>query len=63
MHNHVRELRMAFGWTQAELAQKLAVSRQTVNTIETGRYDPSLKLAFRIAKVFHKTVDAIFGHR
>lgn len=60
MTNDVRELRETHGWSQAELAERLAVSRQTVNAIETGRYDPSLPLAFRIAKVFHKPIEAIF---
>ena len=60
MHNQIRELRRTHGWSQAELAQRLAVSRQTVNAIETGRYDPSLPLALRIARVFHKHVEAIF---
>ena len=61
MNNDVRELRESHGWSQAELADRLAVSRQTVNAIETGRYDPSLPLAFRIAKVFHKPIEAIFA--
>ncbi|HKE49712.1 MAG TPA: helix-turn-helix transcriptional regulator [Rhodanobacteraceae bacterium] len=60
MNNELRELREARGWSQAELADRLAVSRQTVNAIETGRYDPSLPLAFRIAKVFHKPIEGIF---
>jgi len=47
-------------WTQADLAEKLAVSRQTINAIETERYDPSLPLAFKIAKLFHKPVEGIF---
>src|SRR6478735_808498 len=49
MQSRVRELREAQGWSQGELAERLAVSRQTVNAIETGKYDPSLPLAFRIA--------------
>jgi putative transcriptional regulator len=60
VNNEVRELRESHGWSQAELADRLTVSRQTVNAIETGRYDPSLPLAFRIAKVFHKPIEAIF---
>jgi len=60
VNNELRELREARGWSQAELADRLAVSRQTVNAIETGRYDPSLPLAFRIAKVFHKPIEGIF---
>jgi putative transcriptional regulator len=58
--NSVRELRGQFSWTQADLADKLGVSRQTVNAIETEKYDPSLPLALKIAKVFHKTVEEIF---
>jgi putative transcriptional regulator len=60
MNNRVRELREAKGWSQGDLATELAVSRQTVNAIETGKYDPSLPLAFRIAKLFRKTIEAIF---
>jgi putative transcriptional regulator len=61
MNNDIRELREAHGWSQAELAERLAVSRQTVNAIETGRYDPSLPLAFRIARLFHKSIEVIFS--
>ena len=60
MNNDVRELREAHGWSQSELALRLLVSRQTVNAIETGRYDPSLPLAFRIARLFHAPIEAIF---
>jgi putative transcriptional regulator len=60
MRNTVRELRTERGWTQAELAQKLAVSRNSVNAIETGRYEPSLTLALRIARVFGTSVEQIF---
>jgi putative transcriptional regulator len=60
MNNRVRELREAKGWSQGDLATQLAVSRQTVNAIENGKYDPSLPLAFRIAKLFRKTSEAIF---
>jgi putative transcriptional regulator len=60
MNNQVRALREAKGWSQGELAEQLAVSRQTVNAIETGKYDPSLPLAFRIAKLFRKPIEAIF---
>lgn len=60
MNNKVRELRSARGWSQGDLAEKLDVSRQTVNAIETGKYDPSLPLAFRIAKLFHLTIESIF---
>jgi len=60
MNNQVRALREAKGWSQGELAEQLAVSRQTVNAIETGKYDPSLPLAFRIARLFRKPIEAIF---
>jgi putative transcriptional regulator len=60
MKNHVRELRSQKGWSQAELADKLNVSRQTVNAIETERYDPSLPLAFALAKLFRCKLEDIF---
>ena len=60
MNNDVRELRESHGWSQGELAERLLVSRQTVNAIETGRYDPSLPLAFRMARLFHTPIEAIF---
>jgi putative transcriptional regulator len=60
MKNRLRVLRAERCWSQAELAERLAVSRQTVNAIETERYDPSLPLAFRIAKVFEAPIEAIF---
>lgn len=60
MNNRVRELRETRGWSQGELGEQLGVSRQTVNAIETGKYDPSLPLAFRIAKLFRKSIEAIF---
>jgi len=60
MDSRVRELREAQGWSQGELAERLAVSRQTVNAIETGKYDPSLPLAFRIARLFDAPLEAIF---
>ncbi len=60
MNNRIRELRAARGWSQAALADLLDVSRQTVNAIETGRYDPSLPLAFAIARVFGTSIEAIF---
>jgi putative transcriptional regulator len=60
MNNHVRALHTENSWPQGELAERLHVSRQTVNAIETGRYDPSLPLAFRIAKRFCKSIEAIF---
>ena len=56
----LRELRAEHEWSQGELAKKLDVSRQTVNAIETGRYEPSLSLAFRIAKLFGKPIERIF---
>ena len=60
MKNHVRELRSRKGWSQAELADRLNVSRQTVNAIETERYDPSLPLAFALAKLFRCGLEDIF---
>ncbi|HEY2798922.1 MAG TPA: helix-turn-helix transcriptional regulator [Thermoanaerobaculia bacterium] len=60
MKNHLHVLRAEREWSQAELAQRLSVSRQTVNAVETGRYDPSLPLAFRIAKLFGKLIEEIF---
>ena len=60
MDSRVRELREAQGWSQGELAERLAVSRQTVNAIETGKYDPSLPLAFRISRLFDAPLEAIF---
>jgi len=60
MDSRVRELREAQGWSQGELAERLAVSRQTVNAIETGKYDPSLPLAFRIAHLFRAPLETIF---
>lgn len=60
MKNHLRVLRAERGWSQAELAEKLGVSRQTVNAIETDRYDPSLPLAFGIARAFGKLIEEIF---
>ncbi len=60
MKNHLRTLRAERGWSQEELARTLKVSRQTVNAIETGKYDPSLPLAFRVAKVFDRPIEAIF---
>ncbi len=60
MNNRLRELRAQRGWSQADLAERLGVSRQTVNSIETGKYDPSLPLAFRIARVFGRPIEGIF---
>jgi len=58
--NSLSELRTQRGWTQGQLAAQLRVSRQTVNAIETGRYDPSLPLAFAIAKLFKQRIEDIF---
>jgi putative transcriptional regulator len=60
MKNNLRDLRAERGWSQAHLADLLEVSRQTVNAIETERYDPSLPLAFTIAKLFELSIEAIF---
>jgi putative transcriptional regulator len=60
MKNKLRELRAAKEWSQAELADKLGVSRQTINAIETEKYDPSLPLAFKVARLFKTSVEEIF---
>ena len=60
MKNHVRELRAQKGWSQADLADRLNVSRQTINAIETERYDPSLPLAFQIARLFDLKIEEVF---
>ena len=60
MTNSIPALRAERGWTQGGLAKQLGVSRQTVNAIETGRYDPSLPLAFAIAKLFRRRIEEIF---
>lgn len=60
MNNHLRELREQRGWSQGDLAERLDVSRQTINAIETSKYDPSLPLAFRIAKLFRQQIEEIF---
>jgi putative transcriptional regulator len=60
MNNRLRVMRAELGWSQADLATKLEVSRQSVNAIETGKYDPSLPLAFKIAKLFGKKIEEIF---
>jgi len=60
MKNRLKALRAERDWSQAVLAEQLGVSRQTVNALETGRYDPSLPLAFRIARVFGQPIEAIF---
>jgi len=58
--NRLRELRSDRGWSQGELGQRLLVSRQTVNAIETEKYDPSLPLAFRIARLFGRRIEEVF---
>jgi putative transcriptional regulator len=60
MKNTLRILRTEKGWSQAELADRLDVSRQSVNAIETGKYDPSLPLAFAIARLFGRSIEEIF---
>jgi putative transcriptional regulator len=60
MKNSLKVLRAERNWSQADLADKLNVSRQTVNAIETEKYDPSLPLAFQIAKLFSKSIEEIF---
>jgi putative transcriptional regulator len=60
MKNSLRALRAERGWSQAELAERLDVSRQSVNAIETGKYDPSLPLAFKISRLFGQPIEAIF---
>ena len=61
MNNRLRVLRAERNWTQATLAEHLQVSRQTVNAIETGKYDPALPLAFRIARLFGMSIEEIFS--
>lgn len=63
MNNRLRELREARGWSQGQLAERLEVSRQTVNALETGKYDPSLPLAFRIARLFGHAIEEIFWYQ
>lgn len=60
MNNRLKVLRAEKDWTQADLARRLEVSRQTVNAVETGKYDPSLPLAFRLARLFGKPIEEIF---
>lgn len=60
MNNRLRELRERHGWSQGQLAEQLEVSRQTVNALETGKYDPSLPLAFRIARLFGLRIEDVF---
>ena len=61
MKNQLRELRAARAWSQGDVAEKLGVSRQTVNAIETEKYDPSLPLAFKIARLFKRPIEEIFA--
>ena len=61
MNNRLRVLRAERNWSQGDLAQQLQVSRQSVNAIETGKYDPSLPLAFRISRLFELPIEAIFA--
>lgn len=60
MKNRLKDLRAERGWSQGDLADRLSVSRQTVNALENGRYDPSLPLAFAIARLFEQPIEAIF---
>ena len=60
MKNRLKVLRAERDWSQADLAERLGVSRQSVNAIETGKYDPSLPLAFKIARLFGQPIEAIF---
>jgi len=61
MKNRLRVLRAERDWSQADLAHRLEVSRQSVNAIETGKFDPSLPLAFKLARLFETTIEAIFS--
>jgi putative transcriptional regulator len=61
MKNRLRVLRAERRWSQGDLAERLEVSRQSVNAIETGKYDPSLPLAFKLARLFETTIEAIFS--
>ena len=60
MKNHLKDLRAERNWTQADLADRVNVSRQTINAIEKEKFDPSLPIAFRIARVFDATIEEIF---
>ena len=62
MKNRLRVLRAERDWSQADLAERLEVSRQSVNAIETGKFDPSLPLAFKLARLFETTIENIFTH-
>jgi putative transcriptional regulator len=61
VNNRLKVLRAERNWSQADLAERLEVSRQSVNAIETGKYDPSLPLAFKIARLFEMPIEAIFS--
>ena len=63
MNNRLRVLRAERGWSQQDLADRLEVSRQSVNAIETGKYDPSLPLAFRLARLFESPIESIFSEK
>lgn len=63
MKNCIRERREALGWSQTELADRLDVSRQTIHAIETGKYDPSLPLAFKLARLFGSAIETLFDDR
>lgn len=60
MEHRIKELRTSFSWTQEELSEKLGVSRQTIISIENGRYNPSLELAYKIAKLFRLSIEEVF---
>ena len=60
MEHRIKELRTSFGWTQEQLSKKLGVSRQTIISIENGRYSPSLELAYKIAKLFQLSIEEVF---
>ena len=60
MNNRLRDLRAEMGWSQATLGEKLGVSRQTINALESGKYDPSLPLAFAIARLFKLSIEDVF---
>jgi putative transcriptional regulator len=62
MKNRLREMRAAKEWSQGALAEKLGVSRQTINAIETEKYDPGLPLAFKVARLFKMPIEEIFEH-
>ncbi|RPJ94418.1 helix-turn-helix transcriptional regulator [Rummeliibacillus sp. TYF005] len=60
MEHRIKELRTSFNWTQEQLSELLGVSRQTIISIENGRYNPSLELAYKIAKLFHLSIEEVF---